>query len=155
LMQDVCAALDVAHNQGFIHRDLKPANIMVKPNGEAVLMDFGVTKMTDASTSLTGTGAIGTIDYMAPEQIMAAKEVDKRADIYALGVMLYEMVTGEKPFKGSAAQILFAHLQQPPPDPNDDIQRSIAKVIMQAMSKKPEERFQSASEFFAALQTAT
>jgi predicted Ser/Thr protein kinase len=95
LMHDIGAALDMAHQQGFVHRDLKPGNIMIRPNGQAVLMDFGVTKMTDASSSLTGTGAIGTIDYMAPEQIMSAKEVDHSADIYALGVMLFEMMTGE------------------------------------------------------------
>jgi tRNA A-37 threonylcarbamoyl transferase component Bud32 len=150
LLQDICGALDIAHQQGFVHRDLKPANIMIKPNGQAVLMDFGITKVADATSSLTGTGAIGTIDYMAPEQIMTAKTVDKRADIYALGVMVYEMLTGEKPFQGNAAQVMFAHLQQPPPDANDineDIPRSVAKAIMQAMSKKPEERFESADSF--------
>jgi tRNA A-37 threonylcarbamoyl transferase component Bud32 len=155
MMTDICSALDIAHSQGFIHRDLKPANIMIKANGEAVLMDFGVTKMADATSSLTGTGAIGTIDYMAPEQIMSSREVDHRVDIYALGVMLYELLTGEKPFNGSPAQVMFAHLQQPPPDPrdaNEDIPRPIAKAIMQAMAKKPEERFQSAGEFAAALQ---
>jgi serine/threonine-protein kinase len=154
-MHDIGAALDAAHQQGFVHRDLKPGNIMIRPNGQAVLMDFGVTKMTDASSSLTGTGALGTIDYMAPEQIMSAKEVDHRADIYALGVMLYEMMTGERPFKGGPAQVMFAHIQQPPPDPRDinaEIPRHIARAIMQAMSKNPEERFQSAGEFAAALQ---
>jgi tRNA A-37 threonylcarbamoyl transferase component Bud32 len=154
MMDDICGALDVAHSQGFIHRDLKPANIMIKPNGQAVLMDFGVTKVTDASTSLTGTGAIGTIDYMAPEQIMTAKTVDKRADIYALGVMLFEMLTGEKPFKGNAAQILFAHLQQPPPDVldiNPAIPDLMAETVQRALSKKPEDRFQSAGEFAQAL----
>jgi tRNA A-37 threonylcarbamoyl transferase component Bud32 len=154
LMQDICAALDVAHNQGFIHRDLKPSNVMIRPNGQAVLMDFGITKMTNASTSLTGTGAIGTIDYMAPEQIMSAKEVDKRADIYALGVMLYEMLTGEKPFKGSAAQILFAHLQQPVPDAqaiNPEIPDTLDEAIERAMSKKPDDRFLTAGDFAAAL----
>jgi predicted Ser/Thr protein kinase len=154
IMHNICAALDTAHQKGYVHRDLKPANIMIKANGEAVLMDFGVTKMADATSSLTGTGAIGTIDYMAPEQIMSSREVDRRADIYALGVMLYEVMTGEKPFSGSPAQVMFAHLQQPPPDPRDvheAIPRPIAKAIMQAMSKKPEDRFQSAGEFAAAL----
>jgi predicted Ser/Thr protein kinase len=154
ILQDVCAALDVAHGKGFIHRDLKPSNIMIQPNGQAILMDFGITKMTNASTSLTGTGAIGTIDYMAPEQIMSSKEVDKRADIYALGVMLYEMLTGEKPFKGIPAQILFAHLQQPVSDAqaiNPDIPDKLVEVVERAMSKNPEDRFQSAGEFAAAL----
>src|SRR5215813_9601316 len=121
---------------------------------EGVLMDFGIAKIREAQTGLTGTGAIGTIDYMAPEQIMSAREVDRRADIYALGVMVYEMLTGEKPFKGSAAQIMFAHLQQPPPDPrdaNDDLPREIARVVMKAMAKKPDDRFATAGEFAAAL----
>ena len=121
---------------------------------ETILMDFGIAKIEDSKTRLTGSGAIGTIDYMAPEQILTAKTVDARADVYALGVIAYEMLTGEQPFKGSVAQILFAHLQQPPPDPrdiNDEIPRPIAKAIMQAMAKKPEDRFQSAGEFAAAL----
>jgi len=154
LMTDICAALDMAHQHGFVHRDLKPGNIMIRPNGEAVLMDFGVTKVTDATSSLTGTGAIGTIDYMAPEQIAAAKSVDHRADIYALGVLLYEMLTGKKPFTGSPAQILFAHLQQPPPDPQDinpDIPDAFADAIQQAMAKNPADRFQNAGDFAAAL----
>src|SRR6185369_13477347 len=98
--------------QGLVHRDIKPSNVMVRGDDPmpAVLMDFGIAKIKDAATRYTGSGAIGTIDYMAPEQIMAAKEVDKRADIYALGVMAYEMLTGEKPFKGGAAQVMFAHL---------------------------------------------
>jgi predicted Ser/Thr protein kinase len=156
IMHNICAALDTAHQKGYVHRDLKPANIMIKTNGEAVLMDFGVTKMADATSSLTGTGAIGTIDYMAPEQIMSSRAVDRRADIYALGVMLYEVMTGEKPFSGSPAQVMFAHLQQPPPDPRDvheAIPRPIARAIMQAMSKKPEDRFQSAGEFAQALKS--
>jgi tRNA A-37 threonylcarbamoyl transferase component Bud32 len=158
IMQDICAALELAHNKGYIHRDLKPSNIMIQPNGQAILMDFGITKMTDASSSLTGTGAVGTIDYMAPEQIMSAKEVDKRADIYALGVVLYEMLTGEKPFKGSVPQILFAHLQQPVPDAQDikpDIPYTLAQATRRAMSKNPEDRFQSVGEFAAALSACT
>jgi serine/threonine-protein kinase len=158
-VQDFAAALDYAHRKGLVHRDIKPSNIMIrlkadKETQEAVLMDFGIAKIQDARTGITGTGVIGTIDYMAPEQIMAAKEVDHRADIYALGVVLYEMLTGERPFKGSAGQVLFAHLQQPPPDPrdqSDNIPSKVAHAIMRAMSKKPEDRFQSVGEFAAAL----
>jgi predicted Ser/Thr protein kinase len=156
-------ALDYAHRHKLVHRDLKPSNIMIrlKSDGvtrEAVLMDFGVAKIQDAQTNLTGTGAIGTIDYMAPEQIMAAGAVDHRADIYALGVVLYEMLTGEHPFKGSPGQILFAHLQQPAPDPRTvrgDILVPVADAIMKAMAKAPDKRFQSAGEFAAVVIAAS
>jgi predicted Ser/Thr protein kinase len=152
------AALDYAHQRGLIHRDIKPSNIMIRTLGpnenQAVLMDFGIAKLQNARTRVTGTGVIGTLDYMAPEQIMASGEVDARADIYAMGVVLYEMLTGQKPFRGNTGQILFAHLQQPAPDPRTivpDLQSSVALAVMQAMAKKPEERFSTAGEFAAAL----
>lgn len=153
------SALDYAHDAGLVHRDIKPSNVMVRTatdgeNMDAVLMDFGIAKIKDAHTMLTGTGVVGTIEYMAPEQIMAAKEVDHRADIYSLGVVVYEMLTGERPFKGSAGQVLFAHLQQPAPDPRDvvpDLPRPAARAIMRALEKDPDARYQSAGEFAAAL----
>jgi serine/threonine-protein kinase len=153
-MEQICDALDVAHAQGYVHRDIKPANMIQRANGAIVLMDFGVTKVENASVALTGTGTIGTITYMAPEQIIAAKDVDYRADIYALGVVLYELLTGHVPFDGSPAQVLFAHLQQPVPDPcaiNDSIPCEMGDVILRALEKDPDNRFQSAGEFAAAL----
>ena len=134
---DFGSALDYAHVHGFVHRDIKPSNVMLRQASnparpEVVLMDFGIAKIQDAQTSLTGTGAIGTISYMAPEQISAASAVDGRADIYALGVVLFEALTGELPFRGSPAQILFAHLQQPPPDAREivaSIPREVAHAI--------------------------
>lgn len=159
IITDLTKALSVAHAQGLVHRDLKPSNVMLLPNQDqetyhAVLMDFGITKVKDAQT-LTGTGAIGMIDYMAPEQIMNAREVDHRADIYSLGVMMYEILLGKRPFSGSAGQILFAHIQQPVPDPraiDQTLQRPLAKVIMKAMEKDPDKRFQSVNELAEALQ---
>lgn len=150
ILHDICTALELVHQQGYVHRDLKPANIMIRENGEAVLMDFGITKMQDTTSALTGTGVIGTIDYMAPEQITSAKEVDHRADIYALGVMLYEMLTGEKPFSGSPAQVMFAHIQQPPPDirqKDASIPLELADVVDKALEKDPEDRFETVHEF--------
>ena len=141
MMQQVCDALDTAHAQGYVHRDIKPANMVQRSNGALVLMDFGITKVENASVALTGTGAIGTISYMSPEQIMAAKDVDHRADIYALGVVLYELLTGQLPFDGSPAQVLFAHLQQPTPDPCDidsSIPTDMGDVILKALEKDPD-----------------
>jgi tRNA A-37 threonylcarbamoyl transferase component Bud32 len=156
---EIADALEFAHSQGLVHRDIKPSNVMLLPSADketfrAILTDFGIAKMKDANT-ITGTGMIGTIDYMAPEQIMNSKTVDHRADIYALGVMLYEMAVGERPFKGGVAQVLFAHMQQPAPDPRESdetIPRGLAKTILKALEKQPEDRFQSVAELSAALQ---
>lgn len=158
-LQDVATALDYAHQRGLVHRDIKPSNIMMrrKADGktlEAVLMDFGIAKTYDARTALTSTGAVGTISYMAPEQIMAATTVDRRADVYALGVTVYEMLTGELPFTGNPAQVLFAHLQQRPTDPGQlvpDLPTQVAISVMRALEKKPKDRFQSVGEFAVAL----
>lgn len=156
ILSTIAAALDYLHGKDIVHRDIKPSNVMLRDGQphQAVLMDFGIAKLDDGKTRLTGSGAIGTIDYMAPEQIMAAKEVDQRADIYALGLMAYEMLAGDTPFKGGAVQIMFAHLQQPPPDLqtiNPGIPAPMAAAIQRALAKDPAERFDSAGDFAAAL----
>ncbi len=164
LLRDVASALDYAHALGVIHRDIKPSNVMVEPitvTGDgrtvrAVLMDFGVAKLAAVGTRLTQTGMmVGTLDYIAPEQIQGAAEVDARADVYSLGVMAYQMLTGEMPFKHSnPGALLMAHLLEPPPNPRTllpEIPESAAEAIVQAMAKKPAERFASAGEFVAAL----
>jgi hypothetical protein len=157
LVEDIAAALDYAHGCGLVHRDIKPSNILLRrvdDGYQAVLTDFGIAKLADIRTSITGSGAIGTIDYMAPEQILSAALVDGRADLYALGIVVYEMLTGERPFKGGAGQVLFAHLQQPPPDPRDiheAIPGAVSKAILKVLSKKPEDRFETAQAFALAL----
>ncbi len=165
MIRDIASALDYAHEQGLVHRDVKPSNVMLQEvtsigtgtsHQRAILMDFGITKLVTGSTGLTQTGGMmGTLDYMAPEQIMSAKEVDKRADVYALGVMAYQILTGQLPFKNEGlGQLLFAHLQQPAPDPRDllpDLSLHVAKAVMKALAKKPDERFQTAGEFVIAL----
>jgi serine/threonine protein kinase len=153
-MEDICGALDTAHLQGYVHRDIKPSNIMVRPSGDAVLMDFGIAKFKHATTHITG-ASVGTIDYMAPEQIQNSQNIDHRADIYALGIVVYELLTGMLPYEGSIPQVMYAHLNHPAPDPreiNVAVPKQMAEAVMKALAKKPEERFQSAGEFAMALQ---
>ncbi|MCK6580227.1 MAG: serine/threonine protein kinase [Anaerolineae bacterium] len=157
ILLDVTAALDYIHARGIVHRDLKPSNIMIRLNPDktvagAVLMDFGIAK--SETTSITGAETMGTIDYMAPEQIQSSGTVDHRADVYALGVMLYEMATGARPFQGNAGQVLFAHLRQPPPDPRQlvpSLPGTVVTAIQRALAKEPADRFASAGEVIAAL----
>ncbi|MCA2001721.1 MAG: serine/threonine protein kinase, partial [Chloroflexi bacterium] len=155
----VAHALDYAHNRGLVHRDVKPSNVMLDSSTlppRAVLTDFGIAKIADAHTKITNTAMLGTFDYIAPEQIQASAEVDGRADVYALGVMTYQMLTGSLPFqRPNTGALLLAHLNAPPPDARETapgLPRSSARAIQKAMAKKPAERFFTASEFIAALE---
>lgn len=159
IMEQLAHALDYAHAQGLTHRDIKPANIILRPrpdqeSHDAILMDFGIVRFKDARERITGEGAIGTIEYMSPEQIMSAHEVDHRADIYSLAVVCYEMLAGQAPFQGGAGQVLFAHLQQPVPDPrqlNPSLPADLVDAVLQALEKDPNDRFESAGAFAQAL----
>jgi serine/threonine-protein kinase len=159
LLSGIANALDYAHGQGLVHRDIKPSNVMLDSStipSRAVLTDFGIAKITDAHTKITNTGMLGTFDYIAPEQIQASAEVNGRADVYALGVMTYQMLTGCLPFeRPNTGALLLAHLNAPPPDARETLHglpRPSARAIQQAMAKKPEARFATASEFIAALE---
>ena len=162
LLRGVADALDYAHMNGLVHRDIKPSNIMLDSSNipsRSVLTDFGIAKMIDAHTRITNTaGMLGTFDYMAPEQIQASADVDGHADIYALGVMTYQMLTGHLPFeRPDTGAILLAHMSAPPPDVRElvsDIPRAAARAIQQAMAKNIQDRFSSAKEFVAALESA-
>jgi tRNA A-37 threonylcarbamoyl transferase component Bud32 len=161
MLKGIGDALDYAHLHGLVHRDIKPSNVMLDSSTtieRAVLTDFGIAKMTDAHTRITATGVLGTFDYIAPEQIQASADVDGRADIYALGVMTYQMLTGHLPFeRPNTGALLLAHISAPPPDAREqvrDLPRHVAYSIQRAMAKKPKDRYATAGEFVTALASA-
>ena len=152
----ICEVVEAAHQRGIIHRDLKPENIMLKEVGEEILVkvvDFGLAKLvtnTDASQKLTKTGEfMGTPQYMAPE-IYDGETADHRTDIYALGIILYEMISGKLPFAGSVQNIISGHLfKDPKPiaSINPDLPQELDQVLALALEKKREQRISSALEF--------
>jgi len=150
----VLSALSYAHKQNIIHRDIKPANIMLTPQGIVKLMDFGIARSaTDGSLTSTGT-TLGSLNYMPPEQVRG-EAADARSDIYSFGVSLYEMLTGKLPFKGdSQYSLMTAHLNDVPPTPltlRSDLPPALSEIIMMAIAKDPNKRFQSADAFRTAL----
>jgi serine/threonine protein kinase len=155
IARQVADGLAEAHHLGVVHRDLKPENILVDREGNAKIMDFGIARSTKAKV-VTGTGmVIGTPDYMSPEQA-EAKEVDGRADIYSLGVILYEMTTGMIPFEGETAlAVAMKHKSERPRDPRDlnpQLSISLSRLILKCLEKEKEGRFQTASELSAELE---
>jgi serine/threonine protein kinase len=147
----VLSALEYAHARGVIHRDVKPSNVMITPEGVAKLMDFGVARAAKDVGHLTQTGAaIGSMYYMAPEQIRG-EALDGRVDLYSTGITLFEVLTGQRPFRGSdAAQVLEAQLREVPPDPSffrAVITPELSKIVLKSLQKKPENRYQTAANF--------
>ena len=159
IFTQLAEALSYAHSFGIIHRDLKPANALIDSHGNIFLTDFGIAKlMESASPRLTQTDAImGTPAYISPEQAQS-QPVDQRSDIYSLGIILYEMVTGRVPFLADTPlAVLFKHISDPLPLPSlvkPDIPPSIEKVILKALAKDPKDRFSTADEFVAAWKRA-
>ncbi|RAJ36885.1 serine/threonine-protein kinase [Kitasatospora sp. SolWspMP-SS2h] len=161
----VAGALDAAHAHDLVHRDVKPGNVLIAEGTDpdrpehAYLTDFGLTKKSLSLTGLTSVGQfVGTLDYVAPEQI-SGKPVDGRCDVYSLGCVVFEMLTGGPPYRrDDDLALLWAHLNDPPPDVRErraDLPAGVGEVLERAMAKRPGERYGSCLEFVAALRAAT
>ncbi|MGY1803203.1 Stk1 family PASTA domain-containing Ser/Thr kinase [Blastococcus sp. SYSU D00922] len=151
LSADICGALDFSHRNGIVHRDVKPGNVMITPQGSVKVMDFGIARaVSDSAATMTSTAAvIGTAQYLSPEQARG-DSVDARSDVYSLGCMLYELVTGAPPFTGdSPVSVAYQHVREDPRLPssiNPQIPPELDAILLKAMSKNPANRYQSAAE---------
>ncbi|MGE5178258.1 MAG: protein kinase domain-containing protein [Bacteroidota bacterium] len=159
LLRQLAGALDYAHRQGVVHRDLKPSNVMIDREGNAFLTDFGIARAAGGDKDLTGTGLlIGTPAYMAPEQARGEGTVDRAADIYSLGVMAFEVLTGSPPYESeSSFDVILAHMNSPVPRASErcrDLPKAVDAVLARALAKNPPERFASAAEFVESLTRA-
>lgn len=155
VIADACQALNFSHQHGIIHRDVKPANIMISKAGAVKVMDFGIARALADANSVTQTAAvIGTAQYLSPEQARGEK-VDARSDVYSLGCVLYEILTGEPPFTGdSPVAVAYQHVREdpvPPSQRHNDISPELDAVVLKALAKNPDNRYQSAAEMRADL----
>ncbi|TYP86476.1 Stk1 family PASTA domain-containing Ser/Thr kinase [Blastococcus xanthinilyticus] len=151
LAADICGALDFSHRNGIVHRDVKPGNVMITPQGTVKVMDFGIARaVSDSAATMTSTAAvIGTAQYLSPEQARG-ESVDARSDVYSLGCLLYELVTGAPPFTGdSPVSVAYQHVREDPRLPssiNPDVPPELDAILLKAMSKNPANRYQSAAD---------
>lgn len=160
LLLDVCRGLRAAHQAGVVHRDLKPANVFITLDGErevAKILDFGVAKLRNAADTTSEGTLIGTVRYMAPEQVISSKDADHRSDVYALGTIFHEMLTGEPVHRGERAEVIFQILYGEPPalDARERLPAAIRQTIARAMARDPKERYQSVAELADALEPFT
>jgi serine/threonine protein kinase len=154
IIRQVCTGLDFAHARGIIHRDIKPANIMIQNDGTAKIMDFGIAKF--GGTGMTSTGqVVGTPNYMSPEAVKG-RTVDGRSDLFSVGVMLYEMLTGARPFSGeTVTTIIYKIVNENPAAPRDldsAVHPGLSTVVMKALAKAPEQRYRTGADFARDLQ---
>ena len=151
LAADICGALDFSHRNGIVHRDVKPGNVMITPQGTVKVMDFGIARaVSDSAATMTSTAAvIGTAQYLSPEQARG-ESVDARSDVYSMGCLLYELVTGAPPFSGdSPVAVAYQHVREDPRLPssiNPQVPAELDAILLKAMSKNPANRYQSAAE---------
>jgi serine/threonine protein kinase/Tol biopolymer transport system component len=158
IIEQIAPALDYAHSKDILHRDLKPSNILLDDGGGAFITDFGIARiLSEQGTAITTQGVVGTPSYMSPEQAQAHK-LDGRSDVYSLGVMLFEMITGRRPFESDTPySIAVMQVTTPPPSPrdyNDTVTSAIERVILKALRKKPEKRYDNATHLATALKLA-
>lgn len=158
LLLPILSALEYAHEHKVIHRDVKPANILLTEKGQPMLTDFGIAKIleTEVGQTLTGAGVgIGTPEYMAPEQALG-KPIDARVDIYSLGIVLYELLTGRRPYTADTPMaVIFKHISDPLPAPSQfvpDLPQAVERILIKALAKEPEERYEDAHAFAQALE---
>jgi serine/threonine protein kinase len=150
LCGQIAEALDAIHAEGIVHRDLKPANVMLDERNDAQITDFGLAKQRNASLLTMPGQAVGSLDYMAPEQVRG-EEVSAASDVYALGCLMFTCLAGRPPFADrKGVKVLWAHLQDEPPDPcaeREDVPPGLGQVITSALAKDPSDRPPSASEY--------
>lgn len=158
IVRDLLSALDYAHKQGIVHRDIKPANLLIEPGGRVKLTDFGVARIQDSGEATRTQGSmVGTLKYMAPEQVQGQK-IDSRADLFSVGVVLYQLLTDKRPFDGdndfSIIHQIIGHHPPPPSSANPRLPTALDAVVARALAKTREERFATARDFAVALQAA-
>ncbi len=154
----VASALDAAHQKGIVHRDLKPGNILFDQYNNAFLSDFGIARLSETSAALTGSNILGTPAYMSPEQIQGDQHIDGRSDIYALGVIFYQMLVGNTPYQATTpAKVMMMHILEPVPNLMNslpDVSPALEAWFEKTLAKDPDDRFSNASEMAAALDAA-
>jgi serine/threonine protein kinase len=157
IIERLAKALEYAHSKGVIHRDLKPDNILFDQNGDPFITDFGVAKLEQVASTLTGSGIIGTPAYMSPEQAQSG-QIDARSDIYGLGIILYEILSGKQPYEADTPMgMIVKHITEPVPDilqVNPDLPKEVGEVVKKALAKKKEERYATALELARELNLA-